>query len=45
MALIEKTKQCAGTVRCRFRWVLRLAVIMLLVGIAAVLFLFAGDAG
>lgn len=43
MALIEKTKQCAGTVACRFRWVLRLAAVGLLVAIVVILFLFAGD--
>ena len=45
MAIIEKTKQCAGSMGCRFRWALRLAAVLLVVGIAVVLVLFAGDLG
>lgn len=44
MAIIEKTKQCAGTMSCRFRVVLRLAIALLIIGIAIVLFFFVGDA-
>ncbi len=44
MSILNKAKQCAGTMGCRFRWVLRLAVLLLVLGIALVLLLFAGDA-
>jgi hypothetical protein len=39
MAIVEKTKQCAGTVGCRFRMVMRVAVVLTLLGIAGAVML------
>lgn len=44
MALLEKLKQCSSSMNCRFRTMFRLTIVFLVVGIALVLFFFAGDA-
>ncbi len=38
MSFAEKTKECAGTLSCRFRWVLRLAVALFILSVVVIWF-------
>ena len=37
MSIVEKTKQCAGTLQCRFKAVLRLSIVITLLCIVGIL--------